>query len=401
MQDEIKTFEIPEHRMPLFAEKIAALNKKAVKVGVPEITYSTIGHFDREYTEHPVTGQMLVFPMVIRFFKVVIVGIEPKFAGWTFLARIDHEGEGVNIINAIPGVELNERYRTMGGVCEHCKIDRYRKASFVVRHESGEEKQVGSSCLKDFLGHGSPEKIASFCESLFSFIREVKEDDFYYGGHIEHRHEIIKILALTSAVIRKYGWTSAAKAYDFGTSCTADTIREYVSDAKQAAEISREIGGITEADVTLAKNAIDWLKGKEGPFTDYFHNLRTVCANETIEVKRIGLVASLIAVYNREMEGERLKTVKEPSAWIGHPDTGRMTLKDVKVIGMTPVDGRFGTTYIYRFLANGKDKLTWFSTNCVNLDNDSLVNITFGVKKLDTYKGEHITVITRVKATKA
>ena len=248
---EIETFAIPDYRLDEFKSRIEALNKKAAKVGVPAITFKVLEYYEVKYSEHPMTGELLLFPMIIKFAKVSVDGIEPKFSGWTFQARIDHEENGANIIAAVPGVELDERYRTLGPVCEHCGINRFRKQTYVVKHEDGTEKQVGSTCLKDFLGHGAPERIAIFCESLFTFIRGCREDDFLYGGAVEHRHDIQGLLALTVAVIRKYGWTSGAKARDFGTRSTADDVREYIyGKGKAADEMRREVGEITEDDKT-------------------------------------------------------------------------------------------------------------------------------------------------------
>lgn len=394
-------FHIPEHRMGEFTDKIAALNKRAAKLGVAGITFSVIESYDRKYTEHPFTGAILLTPMIIRFNKVSVAGIAPKFAGWSFLARIDHEPNGVNIIAAVPGVELNERYRTLGNVCEHCRINRYRKSSFVVRHEDGTEKQVGSACLKDFLGHGAPEKVAGYCESLFTFIKSVREDDYIYGGEFEHRHDLGGLLSLTVAVIRKYGWVSGAKARDFNLQSTADMMREYIyGKGKYADEMRREVGGVNEDDKALAKLAIDWVKGLDGKLNDYQHNIKAVCSNESITDKHLGIAVSIIPAYQREVEGIMQRAAKVPSQWIGHPDTGREKLQNVKVIGVSTFEGYNGIGYVYRFLANGKDKLTWFASSDQKLNQDDTLDIAFGVKKLDEYKGEHITIITRAKFTR-
>lgn len=394
-------FSIPEHRMDEFATKIKKLNKKAKKIGLPEIKCNTVGEHDNLYSTHPVTGVELLTPLLIHFFDISIDGIEPKYADWSFLARIDHEPMNINIINSIPGVELNERYRSMGNVCEHCRINRYRKASYVVRHVEGEEKQVGSTCIKDFLGHGSPENIAAYCESIFSFMKEIREDDYFFGGHIEERHNIKNLLAVTSAVIRNHGWTSSTKAYDTGETSTAQLIRAYYgrSDNKETREL-RETCAPTADDNALAENSITWIVEKDGTLNDYLYNLKAICAMESVTDKHLNIAVSLIPTYKREVEKTALANAtktNDPSSWIGHPDTGRMTVNAVKVLGHNAIESAYGITYIYRFLANGKDKLTWFSSNNQNLEQGDIVNITFSVKKLDTYKDEHITIITRAK----
>lgn len=406
MENETRIFTIPEHRMGDLENKLAFLNKKARKLGVPEITFKVIESFERSYDEHPLTGVMLVFPLVIRFNRVVIDGIEPKFSGWTFLARIDHEPGG-NIICSIPGVELDKRYRDLGPVCEHCRINRYRKSSFVVRHEDGTEKQVGSACLKDFLGHGSPEKIAAFCEGIFEAIRIIGDSEFQFGGCCYH-YRIIDVLTLTIGVIRTYGWISAQKSQELGGESTAMTVSGLFFDpTSKASKLIREkIGQITDEEKGFAELALDWIRNrKEQPNDrgDYLYNLKTICAGEAIDSKRFGLVCSLIPTYRREVEHiiERAAKQSVLSSWIGHPDMGRMTLKGVKVVGYNAYENNFGTTHLYRFLANGKDKLTWFASKNQGIEQGEMVDITFSVKKLDEYKGEHITVITRAKMVKS
>ena len=79
---------------------------------------------------------------------------------------------------------------------------------------------------------------------------------------------------------------------------------------------------------------------------------------------------------------------------------GRISLSNVKVLGVSVFEGSYGLTYIYRFLANNRNKLTWFSSNNLHLNSDEILNtITFSIKKLDTYKEEKVTVITRAKIT--
>lgn len=392
-------FSIPEYRVDEFEKRIADLNKKARKVGIPEITLHTVDICETKYDRHPLTGKKLAFPMVIRFHRIEVNGMEPKFSGWSFIARIDHDINGANIIAALPGIELDTRYRTLGPVCEHCRINRFRKITFVVRHDNGQEKQVGSSCVRDFLGHGTPEQIATFCESLFVFVRACNDNDFIYGGMIEDRYDIEGLLALTSAIIRKLGWLSVANAKEFGGTPTADIVREYIFDTGNAAnEIRQLIGDITDSDKELARLTIAWVKGFSGNLTDYQYNLKTIIDAGSVLNKHLGIAVSAISGYQREAEHILKNAIKAPSQWIGNPDLGRQALKNVKVVWTNAIANQFGgTTYIYRFLANDKDVLTWFASSNQSLAQGDIINMQFRVKALQEYKGEKQTLITRAK----
>ena len=72
---------------------------------------------------------------------------------WEFIAELEHTENG-NIITGVAGVEVPERYYTSKPMCEHCNSKRFRKNTYIVRNkQTGEFKQVGKSCLKDFT-HG-------------------------------------------------------------------------------------------------------------------------------------------------------------------------------------------------------------------------------------------------------
>ena len=52
-------------------------------------------------------------------------------------------------------------------ICEHCGLRRRRTRTYVVVHtDSGEVRQVGSGCLRDFLGGPDPERACRRAELL-------------------------------------------------------------------------------------------------------------------------------------------------------------------------------------------------------------------------------------------
>lgn len=393
MENTAIRFEIPVHRMPEFNHKIDALNKKALKVGAEPIKVSVFEDFTREYKRHPVTDELLLFPMVIKFNRVQVEGASPKFNGWSFIARIDHLPSGDNVVNAIPGVEIDIRYRTLGNVCEHCNINRFRKSSFVVRHEHGEEKQVGSACLKDFLGHGSPEAVASFCEGIFALVREVRERDFLNGG--DRMFSVESVLNLTMGVVRAYGWLSATNARENGGVSTAQTVRDCLFDDKRYKQVEKDMGEITPEEKIFAGQALAWIRAYQGEMSDYIYNLHTVCKGSAVDVKHISLVCSLIAVYKREVEKNLVQAVKIPSQWIGQVKE-RVTIKNARVTYYSPIETHYGTCHVYHFLA-GNDRLTYFASKNMSVNENEVVNIVATIKKLDEYKGQKQTVITRAK----
>lgn len=90
---------------------------------------------------------------------------------WEFVAELEHTEKG-NIITGVAGIEVPERYYTTTPVCEHCNSKRYRKNTYIVRNKTtGEFKQVGKSCLKDFTHGMSAEAVTQYM-SLFDTLIE-------------------------------------------------------------------------------------------------------------------------------------------------------------------------------------------------------------------------------------
>lgn len=81
---------------------------------------------------------------------------------WEFIAELEHTENG-NIITGVAGVEVPERYYTSKPMCEHCNSKRFRKNTYIVRNkQTGEFKQVGKSCLKDFTHGMSAEAVTQY-----------------------------------------------------------------------------------------------------------------------------------------------------------------------------------------------------------------------------------------------
>lgn len=168
-------FQIPEANLAGLQEKIAKLNKRAVKLGLDPIAVE-VGAF----TDIPVldkddrpTGEL------IRKFTVTIIGAQPKLNGWSFVATLEGM-EGEVLIRRSPAVEadLPTRFRNFETctVCEHCKVNRRRSETFVLQNEAGEFKQVGRQCLVDFLGSSAtdPMAAASYAELVWTAMEEAE-----------------------------------------------------------------------------------------------------------------------------------------------------------------------------------------------------------------------------------
>src|SRR5690606_9613232 len=62
--------------------------------------------------------------------------------------------------------------------CHHCNMKRSRNKTYLLKNtESGEVKQVGRTCLKDFLGSRDPEALGDVMELAYQMIRSASQEE--------------------------------------------------------------------------------------------------------------------------------------------------------------------------------------------------------------------------------
>ena len=142
-----RSFIIAASNKSLVESQIEKLNRRAFKLDLEPIT-SVWGKAFTDINDNFLIPCDLTGPLSV------------NFAGWSFIATLQHLTTGENIIRNISDeFVVPLEYRSSGSDCQHCMVNRYRKDTYVVRHDSGKYFQVGSTCIKDFLGGNSPDNI--------------------------------------------------------------------------------------------------------------------------------------------------------------------------------------------------------------------------------------------------
>lgn len=291
-------FEIPEANYGKFEREIAKLSKRSEKlIGSP------IKPFVFGYDFKDIGGD------TIKVFNVMLTAETPKIDGWTFLARIDHSQEVGNIIRAVPntGVEVPATYRTAKPHCDHCKVLRYRRDTFVLHNdETNEFKQVGTSCLTDFFGH-DPSAIAKAAELLGYAVDAARAnaeyDETTAGGLVDRRYlETEVVLAHAALNIRRNGgrFISATAARNDHSLTSTATLVHATMHAARTLPADRP----TDEDRAVAAAAVEWAQGfcENDNLSDYMHNVCVVARSPYIEHRALGLAVSIVGVYLREQE---------------------------------------------------------------------------------------------------
>jgi len=292
-QEKTKIFSVPEQNIERLRIAIAKLTKKATKLGTPPITLTNIGVDDKADK----------FGNVTRHYLVRIEGDAPKLAGWSFIGIAEPSPSG-NLLRAVPGEAIPETFRHTGTHCDHCLENRYRNETYIVKNDKGDHKQVGSSCLKDFLGHKDPSAIVKWFRYLHLALSTAAESTMG-GGIIKYNLELY--LAFVSDIINKLGWMSVTKANGIieeggDAIATAKVAYSYMM-AYMMGDISAQPPSATA--VAHAKNVIEWAKTVlptrpiDRGFENYTNNLIVIAKDGVVSHKFLNTAASMVANYNR------------------------------------------------------------------------------------------------------
>ena len=376
------------------------LNRRATKIGAPPVSYEIIEEYTKTIDECPYTGTILLTPYHIPMLKIKVEGTAPKFEGWTFLGTLEHT-EGGNILRSVPGYTIPEDYRNVDRKCDHCELNRIRKDTFVVRHEDGTMKQVGRQCVRDFLGHRSPENIVRWADFMVK-LGDFDDDEYGLGGwdiKEDPTIEMLDFLAVTSAIIKKFGWVSVGEADSSFTMSTKEIVfdhffppRELTWSAQQDAE--KEKVRTTDADYDLAERAREWAKNVEAK-TDYLGNVNVIAANDYVGIRQFGIAASIVGVFKRNEEKRMRESTEFSNEWFGN-EKERLELT-VTVLNTFENDGRWGLTTIHKMVTDEGHRVVWFATGNTALEQGKTYRVNATVKSHNEWQGKNETQVNRVK----
>ena len=434
------TFTVSDYAHAQLEKKLAPLTKRAAKLGLPAVTFRTLGSETKEAGKTPYGS-----PIFRRVYTVEVDGIEPVIAGYEFAAKLDIR-DGATILRKVPTFkdELPERFRNADRSCDHCRKDRRRSDVYVVRNaETAEWKQIGRSCLRDFLGIDiDPATLASFYEELGEFFTVKDEggsgegDDFGFGGgyHYEPLVKPLEVLVRTAQAIRMYGWTSRSAVRDFGGQATAGRVGTAVfgkdedatdgrghfyyydekwTDGEAIRETVSGLGHLepTDADKALAEGTFAYVASLPGK-TDFEWNIKALCGSiEYAQRKDVGMLAAAVMVYERHLGNEaKWKVERARKAKLGNGlvgEIGKRMSANLTLIETKKFEGGQwqDVRTLVTFVDEANNVLKWWTGSLYQgwLDGvefgTALGSCDFTPKRHGEYKEVPETTVTRVSPT--
>ncbi len=393
---------VPQENLDPLTEAIEKLNRRAKRLGADDIR-CTSKEFKR--TVHKKTGRVSIV------YEVSIEGTAPKYDGWSFVGTLEplesEDGFQGNLFKTLPGKKINDWYRQAEGICEHCKKKRQRNETFVVENEQGQQKCVGRNCIKDFLGHKDPKQLVMLAQYLMSAVDHAVGAEGGGGGYTIPQYTVERVLGLTAAVIKRFGWFSKGRAINEGGQSTASHVdhlltpptvgsgayRSWLQDCK-------EIEKYLEPSEHTAKAALEWILSeevaKEAEDNDYLTNCRMLAQANLVTSKNLGIACSIVAAYQRTIEKavEAEKRAALSNEWLGTVD--QQLIVTVTVEKVIAIESVYGITQLHVMRDESGNSVKWFCTGS-GFDPGQTVRVCGRVKEHETFKDRKQTLLTRVK----
>lgn len=382
-------------RLPEAIASLEKLAKKARKYGHEDITWS-VSEIYEQVTEVPV-AYFKTRKLSVKYVDITLTGLQeaPVVGNYKFIAKIDIHKDG-NIINKIPSEDLPEKYRHVKGECEHCKHNRPRKNVYIVQNEQGEYFQIGSTCLRDFMGTDTPESVIR----RFGFLEEARELSDTFGGKWNNEVHTEELLAVAHAAIRLWGWTPKS-THDENATPTVQIVSKWFfchpSDKHGKEIVEKLTAALCENDWEVAKTVRQWCADNTET-SDYFHNLRMLLARDVIEDNYRGYAVSAISAYLRAMnkEAQKKNTVPSVSEYIGNVGEKLSPVSVVCELARS-TSSAWGDGILYKFRDTRGNVFSWFASASKEINVGDLLMITGSIKAHKEYKGAKETQLTRVK----
>ena len=403
-------YEIPEINLERLEAEIEKLAKKAEKLDLAPPTLEVVGEFVREEAKSFDPYSLDYNEKILRkYFNVEINGEAPRLKGWRLIAVLDHVSSGTRGVNVLrrlplfddePEVDLPKSFRTDDDRCDHCETKRFRNDTFALQNtDTGAWKVVGRKCLRDFLGHRNPERIADWLSYFGALLRDAVSPEWLEGGSREVSYlDTPNYLANVAAVIEANGWLSKTKAreQDRAGESTANgaTLNMYPPEGEKAGWLAE----VTDDHKATADEVLDYLRAVLAPrdnLNDYEWNLVAATTEDYTLWKNAGLIASAVWIYKlkdvteREENGDR--PVSEFQGEVSERQDWTLT-----VINRLDYDTQFGTTRLTLMEDEAGNKFVWSATN-VSLDVGQTYTLAGTVKAHEMYKGIRQTRLTRCR----
>lgn len=396
------TYSIHESLIEKLEKKLTTIRNKCEKYGC-EFFYERVGEEFKDIEDE--NGQKHTGKFII----VEASGLA-IINDWRFVAVIEHKDSG-NIIRQYDyNLDVPSKYRTTKPICEHCGTLRNRRDTCLVYNDTtGEWKQVGKSCLKDFTNGLDADQVARF----MSYQDVLDEYNGYtFSGQSYRKYYPMKdILLYGVECVKHFGYVKSDSWDSQPTGSHTFDLYDYIEFGtrppfRKVEDIENEIQRVGFKAITAENKAevakmIEWIISEDSSNNNYIHNLQVLVKSEYVTHRDINMLVSLVAAYRRhlnkvEQDNQRAckHEVEMQSKHVGNiKDKITVDVKSSQLV--TSWDTQYGWSGMYKFTDNEGNIFIWI-TSC-NVDTDKKMKLTGTVKEHSQFNGVNQTVLTRCK----
>lgn len=390
-------FDIPAADASHVRQLVEAVNARAAVHGLTAYSLDISAPFLADYRD-PWDGRIIGRRPTV---TVTLTGSVPRHQGWEVLARLDHDAEGETITSLFPGLSDREAeavhaYRAVANLCHGCNVDRHRTATYLARHEGGEFRQLGTTCVEPYTG--LPIK---GLDALWRFhkLNEGDGDEPDDGFPADLRVPVAEVLRVAAAVVAEAGrYYSRAEDWK-GSLATAAHVDAYFFDRKAPESWRAAIDSDQEAPAT-ADAVREWAIQGHGSASDYRHKVGQLAKGETIDPRHLATLVSAIAGWHRDQEQaatEQAARNSTPQGTVGERLTVAATVTTVIELEERYYGYHAQRRRLIKFQDQHGNVYVWFSSAATVPGKGDEVEVTGTVKEHGTYGETAQTVLTRCR----
>lgn len=319
-----------------------------------------------------------------------------KLGDYAFIGTVSALGNGEPFVTYAPGAARLPGIESTLEVnyCGHCQTVRDRKDTYLVSTADNDGVvQVGSSCIKDFLGY-DPAIIVGWLDAIEHL--SISDDEITGWTRSATRYyEVVDILDMASRLVSKRGYVSKQKAEDENSSSTGELLRGWLSTGNRRS--IEDNYPVTVESATLFNATVDAIRGSDGA-NEWESDIVRLFNAGAVQWRHVGILGSAVILGLRTQERKAVAD-KGESNFIGSVGE-RLEFSDVRVTLKRGYDGQFGQSFVIRMSVNESDDLLWFAswsetTNALN-EGDILTLVgTVKGHELDKRSERPTTVLTR------
>ncbi|WP_017302538.1 hypothetical protein [Nodosilinea nodulosa] len=395
---ETTTIHYPLWKKAAIEEKLDFFAKKAkrYKLQPPQIIWLKETFFEKLYNangSHIATVEMGTAELTYEPIKA------PD--GWRFAALIERTEAG-NLLSGPLSDRLGYLREQQYFKCEHCYTARNRKQYFVLLDNKDRSKMVGSSCLKDFLGHDPAEALLNM--QILQWLKEPDEEGDWgeAPGATWLAADFLKVAALTMAFVRRFGFRAARQCSELETP-TYILINDQLFNHRLADEDkiqpTPEEEGFAEIILQRWLDVSERIRGDLAHADEWEYRKHLFAVNRLItpQPRQMAVAVGMLAREYKAIANERAGDNQE-SNFIGVPNEKIDIDVVITHISVEP-NGMYGPYEIIKGVQAGTgNKWVWFNKGKMQqfIEGPCRIRATVKAHADDTRWGKQTTLI-RVK----